>query len=80
MDACEQAKIERIQVRSSCDILHFRPRPTLSSVDKCNETILCSTSACNIGAIVDQSLSNKPHVKAVCKWFFFHLCNVGFIR
>ena len=34
----------------------YRPRPTLSSVDICNETVLCSTSARNIGVIVDQSL------------------------
>ena len=57
-----------------------RPRPTLSSVDICSETVLCSTSARNIGVIVDQSLSMKPHVNAVCKSSFFHLRNIGFIR
>ena len=57
-----------------------RPRPSLSSVHICSETVLCSTSACNIGVIVDQSLSMKPHVNAVCKSSFFHLRNIGFIR
>ena len=33
----------------------YRPRPILSSVDICNEAVLCSTSAHNIGVIVDQS-------------------------
>ena len=33
----------------------YRPRPILSSVDICNETVLCSTIAHNIGVIVDQS-------------------------
>lgn len=67
MDAFEQAKIEQRQVRSSCDILHSSPASTsLSSVHICSETVLCSTSARNIGVIVDQSLSMKPHVIAVC--------------
>ena len=57
-----------------------RPRPSLSSVHICSETVLCSTSARNIGVIVDQSLSMKPHVNAVCKSFFFHLGNIDFIR
>ena len=30
----------------------YRPRPTPCSVDICNETVLCSTSTRNIGAIV----------------------------
>ena len=58
----------------------YRARPTLSSVDICNETVLCSTSARNIGVIVDQSLSMKPHVSTVCKLSFYHLRNVGFTR
>ena len=41
----------------------YRPRPTLCSVDICNETILCFTSARNIGVIVDPSLSMKPPCK-----------------
>ena len=58
----------------------YRPHPTLSAVDICNETVLSSTSACNIGVIVDQSLSMKPHVNTVCKSPFYHLHNIGFIR
>ena len=57
----------------------YRPRPILSSVDICNETVFCSTTARNIGVIVDQSLSMKPHVNAVCKSSFYHLRNIGFI-
>ena len=45
----------------------YRPRPILSSVDMYNESVLCSTSARNIGVIVDQSLSMKPHVNAACQ-------------
>ena len=34
----------------------YRPRPPLSSVDICNETVSCSPSERNIGVIFDQSL------------------------
>ena len=57
-----------------------RPRPPLSSVDICNETVSCSHSARNIGVIFDQSLCLVPHVNAVCQSSFFHLRNIGFIR
>ena len=67
---------DKSEVLVICSIHH--PCPTLSSVDICNKTVLCSMSAHNIGVIVDQSLSMKPHVNAVCK-LFFHLCNIGFI-
>ena len=58
----------------------YRPRPPLSSVDICNETVSCSPSAPNIGVIFDQSLCMVPHVNAVCQSSFFHLRNIGFIR
>ena len=58
----------------------YRPRPPLSSVDICNETVSCSPSARNIGVIFDQSLCMAPHVNAVCQSSFFHLRNIGFIR
>ena len=58
----------------------YRPRPTLSSVDICNETVLCSRSARNIGVILDQSLSMKPHINALCKSSFYQLHNIGLIR
>ena len=58
----------------------YRPRPPLSSVDICNETVSCSPSARNIGVIFDQSLCMVPHVNAVCQSSFFHLLNIGFIR
>ena len=58
----------------------YRPRPPLSSVDICNETVSCSPSARNIGVIFDQSLCMVPHVNAVCQSSFFHLRNIGFIR
>ena len=64
-----------VLVISSC----FRPRPPLSSVDICNETISCSPSARKIGVIFDQSLCMVPHVNAVCQSSFFHLRNSGFI-
>ena len=58
----------------------YRPRPPLSSVDICDETVSCSPSAHNIGVIFDQSLCIVPHVNAVCQSCFFHLRNIGFIR
>ena len=59
----------------------YRPRPTLCSVDICYETILCSTMiARNNSVIVDQSLSMKHYVNAVCKSSFYHLRSRGFIR
>ena len=58
----------------------YRPRPPLSSVDICNETVSCSPSARNIGVIFDQSVCMVPHVNAVCQSSFFHLRNIGFIR
>lgn len=45
------------------------PRPTLSSVDVSNDTVLFSTSAC---FYFGQLLSMKPYVNAVCKSSFFH--------
>ena len=58
----------------------YRPRPPLSSVDICNETLSSSPSARNIGVIFDQSLCMVPHVNEVCQSSFFHLRNIGFIR
>ena len=58
----------------------FRPRPPLSSVDICDETVSCSPSARNIGVIFNQSLCMVPHVNALCQSSFFHLRNIGFIR
>ena len=57
----------------------YRPRPPLSSVDICNETVSCSPSAHNIGVLFDQSLCMVPQVNAVCQSCFFHLRNIGFI-
>ena len=65
-----------VLVISSC----YRPRPPLSSVDICNETVSCSPSARNIGVIFDRSFCMVPHVNAVCQSSFFHLRNIGFIR
>ena len=58
----------------------YRPRPPLSSVNICDETVCCSSSARNIGVIFDQSLCMVPQVNAVCQSSFFHLRNIGFIR
>ena len=62
------------------EYLDRRPRPPLSSVDICDETLSCSPSARNIGVIFDQSLCMVPRVNAVCQSSFFHLLNIGFIR
>ena len=48
----------------------YRPRPPLSSVDICDETVSCSPSALNIGVIFDQSLCMVPHGNAVCQSSF----------
>ena len=80
MHGCFQTRLNKDKSEVLVISSIHRPRPTLSSVDICNETVLCSVSARNIGVILDQSLSMKTHVNAVCKSSFFHLRNIGFIR
>ena len=80
MHGCFQTRLNKDKSEVLVISSIHRPRPTLSSVDLCNETVLCSVSARNIGVILDQSLSMKTHVNAVCKSSFFHLRNIGFIR
>ena len=58
----------------------YCPRPALNNLVIASETVDCSTSARNIGVIVNNSLSMLPHVTAVCKSSFFHLRNIFKIR
>ena len=50
-----------------------RPQPSLSSLDICNETVSCCSSARNIGVIFYHETSD---VIAFCTSSFFHLRNI----
>ena len=49
----------------------YCPSPALSNLVIAFETVDCSTTAKNIGVILNNSLSILPHVTAVCKSSFF---------
>ena len=54
----------------------YLPRPALKSLLIASDTVDCSTTAKNIGVILNNSLSMLPHVTAVCKSSFFRLRNI----
>ena len=54
----------------------YRPRPALINLVIASDTVDRSTTAKNIGVILNNSLSGVPHVTAVCKSSFFHLRNI----
>ena len=58
----------------------YRPRPALENLVIASDTVDYSTTAKNIGIIFNNSLSMLPHVTAVGKSSFFHLCNISKIR
>ena len=45
-----------------------------------DETVNCSSTAKDIGVVLDDSMSMVPHITAVCKSAFFHLRNISKIR
>ena len=50
-----------------------RARPPLSHIYVCDERVLASPRARNIGVLFDESLSMVPKVTATCKSAFYHL-------
>ena len=68
-------KIELLVISS----LH-RARPPLSHIHVCDERVLASPRAGNIGVLFDESLSMVPQVTAMCKSAFYHLRKIGLIR
>ena len=57
-----------------------RARPPLSDNHVCDERVLASTRAGNIGVLFDESLNMVPQVTAVCKSAFYHLRKIRLIR
>ena len=55
-------------------------RPTLSHIHVCDERVLASSKASNIGVLFDESLSMAPQVTAICKSAFYHLRKISLIR
>ena len=58
----------------------YRARPPLSHIHVCDERVLASPKASNIGVLFDESLSMVPQVTAICRSAFYHLCKISFIR
>ena len=57
-----------------------RTRPPLLHLDVCDERVLTSPKAGNIGVIFDEYLSMVPQVTAMCKSAFYHLRKISLIR
>lgn len=57
-----------------------RARPPLSHIHVCDESVLVSPRAGNIGVFFDESLSMVPQVTAICKSAFYHLRKIRLIR
>ena len=57
-----------------------RARPPLSDIHVCDERVLASTRAGNIGVLFDESLSMVPQVTAMCKSAFYRLRKIRLIR
>ena len=57
-----------------------RARPPLSHIYVCDERVLASPRALNIGVLLDESLSMVPQVTAMCKSAFYHLRKIRLIR
>ena len=57
-----------------------RGRPPLSHIHVCDERVLASSRAGNIGVLFDESLNMVPQVTAMCKSAFYHLRKIRLIR
>jgi len=58
----------------------YRPRPLLDSISINDYVVQPSTSARNLGFVVDNSLTLEEHVNSLTKSAFFHLRRVAKIR
>ena len=57
-----------------------RARPPLSHINVCDERMLASPRAGNIGVLFDESLSMVPQVTAMWKSAFYHIRKIRLIR
>lgn len=57
-----------------------RARPPLSHIHVCDERVLASPKASNIGVLLDESLGIAPQVTVICKSAFYHLRKINLIR
>ena len=57
-----------------------RARPPLLHLDVCDERVLTSPKAGNIGVIFDEYLSMVPQVTTMCKSAFYHLRKASFVN
>ena len=63
-------------------VLHakHRPKPPLDSITVGDATVEPTSSARNIGAIFDDTMSFEEHVNDLCKIAFYHIRNISCIR
>ena len=63
-------------------VLHakHRPKPPLDSITVGDATVEPKSSAWNIGAIFDDTMSFEEHVNDLCKTAFYHIRNISRIR
>ena len=63
-------------------VLHakHRPKPPLDSITVGDATVEPTSSARNIGAIFDDTMSFEEHVNDLCKTAFYHIRNISCIR
>ena len=63
-------------------VLHakYRPKPSLDSITVGDATVEPTSSARNIGAVFDDTISFEEHVIEPCKTAFSHIRNISFIR
>ena len=57
-----------------------RPKPPLDSITVGDATVEPTSSARNIGAIFDDTMSFEEHVNDLCKTAFYHIRNISCIR
>ena len=60
-------------------VLHtkYRPKPPLDSITVGDATVEPTSSARNIGAIFDDTMSFAEHVNDLCKTTFYHIRNIS---
>ena len=63
-------------------VLHakHRPKPPLDSITVCGATVEPTSSARNIGAVFDDTMSFEEHVNELCSAAFYHIRNICRIR
>ena len=63
-------------------VLHakHRPKPQLDSITVDDTTVEPTSSAQNIGAVLDDTMSFEEHFNDLCKTAFYHIRNISRIR